>query len=280
MIDLISIVFDEELPYLQTQARTIDRYITPDDVNAIVVVVNDVDSVADRIDTAWWGQHQEKVEIKCYSRWNYTSRINGWENQQLCKLLAASESTATWSMILDAKTWFVQQFNSVEFFDEQHRPKTGLIDIFPQFESSHKFVQEYFDITMPKSIGPGGVPFMMHTDTIKSLVDSIDTFIEFFQINVRYPNLITEFYLYSAYVIKLHGSLDALYNKTQYYNVVNIADFEAAEFNSILNRVKNDSKLLTASMHRRTYPLLSKQQIAQWYNFLSSKNITPTHNCL
>ena len=46
MLDFITVVFQDELPLLEIQARSFDQYLNPPDVNQIVVVVNDNDAVA------------------------------------------------------------------------------------------------------------------------------------------------------------------------------------------------------------------------------------------
>ena len=140
-----------------------------------------------------------------------------------------------------------------------------------------EFVENYFGISMPKIIGPGGVPFMVHTETVNSLVNSIDNFAEFFQDNVIHPNLLTEFHLYSGYVLKQYNNYGALYNKTHYYNVYNICHSEVGNFNNILAKAQHDPNILTASIHRRAYKDLTSEQILAWNNYLKEKHLI-THD--
>ena len=273
MIDLVTIVFQEELNFLQVQAKSIELYTQLSDIGNIYVVVNDWDSVVDLIDISWWGTHQLKVKIVPYSHWNYVSRINGWENQQLCKLLAASEAESPWSISLDAKTWFVQPLDLTKLFDNQGRVTAGTVPVFSVFDSSRDFLQEYYNVSMPTVIGPQGVPFVFHTKTVKDLIDSYGDFIEFFQTNVRWPHLITEFHLYSSFVLSRHGTYEQLYNKTQYYTCCNISDSDVDNFDEHYNRMLTDKKLLTASIHRRAYKLMSPDQLIKWQQFLSQKRL-------
>jgi hypothetical protein len=273
MIDLITIVFRDELPLLEIQARSINQFINPQDINTITVIVNDTDDVVDLIDTSWWLTNQSKVQVLPYSKWNYTSRITGWENQQICKLLAASESNSLWSMVLDAKTWFIQPLELSKLFDDEHRPCVGSQGISEHFVSSQQFVEQYYNVKLDRIIGPAGVPFMFHTETVRAMIDSIDNFIEFFQTNVRYPNLITEFHLYSGYVLLQYKTYNTLYNKTQHYDYLNIADWEASDFDQIFEQLVNNSSILTASIHRRTYQDLTPKQIHQWAEFLVNRQL-------
>lgn len=279
MFDLLTVVYKEELPLLKIQAQSIEQYINPSYINSITVVINDDDSVAEQIDSMWYGFNAEKLNIKCYSRWNYKSRITGWENQQLCKLLAASESSAPWTMILDAKTWFAN-LADINLLFTNNRYNSGLGGISPHFVSSQQFVEQLYNISMPHIVGPSGVPFVVHTDTVKELVSSIDNFIEFFQTNVKHPNLITEFHLYSGFVIKKYGSLELLYNiKTPYYNQINLADWESDQFDQAFEFMQKPNAL-TVSIHRRAYPKLTPVQLSQWQEFLISRRLTQSINDL
>ena len=284
MLDFITVVFRDELPLLRIQAESFNQYISPTDVAQITVVVNDDDSVAGEIDPAWWGQHQARVVIKPYSNYNYVSRVTGWESQQLLKLLASAESASEWSMVLDAKTWFVRGISVTDIFDAG-RPCVGLSGISPYFESSQKFVENYYIISMPNIIGPAGVPFIFHTATVKEMINNIDNFVDFFQTKLRYPVLITEFHLYSGFVIKKYGSIDALYNVDKVRILsTNIADWEAQQFDTIFAGIVNNPNLLTASIHRRSYKILKHTQLIAWANFLLERklicNISNTINLL
>ena len=93
MIDIITVVHQPEMPFLELQAKSIELYFEDNFVNSIQVIVNDNNSVCDLIDKSWWGKYQDRVNIVPYSLYNYECRVNGWENQQLCKLLAASQLT-------------------------------------------------------------------------------------------------------------------------------------------------------------------------------------------
>ena len=52
LIDLITVVFRDELSLLPIQAKSLEKYVG--NINSIVIVVNDEDPVADQINTAWW----------------------------------------------------------------------------------------------------------------------------------------------------------------------------------------------------------------------------------
>ena len=116
-----------------------------------------------------------------------------------------------------------------------------------------------------------GVPFVFHTKTVQNLVNSVSDFSDFFQTAVRYPYLVTEFHLYSGFVIA-NGLLDKLYTSRSAYSVSNLADFEVNNFNNFVKCIYNKSNL-TASIHRNVYKLLSCDQLKQWAEFLVVKEL-------
>lgn len=272
MLDLITVVFRDDVPLLKIQAKSIINNFSPDDVNTITIVVNDDASVVDLIDPSWWGKYQDCVKIQ---QRTFESRVNGWESQQLCKLLAAATADSAWSIVLDAKTWFVKKFNYNDIFDKLGKPGVGLSTVFEVFKSSQQFIESYYNISMPNVVGPQGVPFIFHTETAKELVNSEDDFVDFFQTNVRYPNLITEFHLYSGFVIKKYQNINALYNLDLKFNVINVDKCEVDKFDEALGHMYHPS-ILTASIHRKVYSQLSTKQLQNWKKFLTVKELLQT----
>ena len=276
MIDLITVVFRDEIPLLRIQARSIAEYVASNELNSIIVVVNDTADVADLIDVSWWEQYHDRVKIVPRS---FESRINGWESQQLCKLLATTDSNSKWSVVLDAKTWFVRKL----YLDDiiiNGRPTVGngRVSKLGIANSALEFVKELYNIQdLPKLIGPGGVPFFFHTETVRNLIATVDNFPDWFQTNVRYPHLITEFLLYSAYVTSVHGNLDVLYDTTSIpsFMPINIADYEAPDFDKRFGYMQ-DPKVLTVSLHRKAYAQLTPTQLEQWQQFLIDRKLTVT----
>lgn len=277
MLDIITVVFRDELPLLKIQAESINQYINPQDINEITIIVNDSDDVAELVDPSWWKQHQSKVKIKCRSSWKYEPINIGWENQQLLKLLAAAESNVAWSIILDAKTWFIKELKSKQLFGINGLPYTASIPGKPGvFVEGRKFVEEHYQIALPKIIGPNGVPFVFHTATVNDMIAEFNNFIEFFSNNVKGPNFITEFFLYSGYVTKRFGSLETLYNTNQCYLApINIADYEIDEFDIKFNAIRTNPRIATASVHRRAYSKLTQEQQLTWVKFLEEKHLVP-----
>jgi len=277
LIDLLTVVYQEELHFLKTQARSIELYTRQQDIKNIYVIVNDADFVVDLVDPAWWGTHQLKVKIVPYSVWNYDMHgINGWQSQQICKLLAAREALSTWSMCLDAKTWFIRPLELSKLFDSQRRVNSGMLPVIPVFINSQRFLEQHYSISMPETIGPGGVPFVFHSETVRALVNSFDDFVGFFKANMTNGNAVTEFHLYSSFILAQDGTYERLYNKTPYYKCHNIAEWETDKFDWLFGLLVDDPLVLTASMHRKAYSLLSPEQLDKWQQFLTEKKLNIT----
>ena len=281
MIDLITVVHRPEMPFLELQAKSIETYFEQDFVNSIQVVVNDDDSVCDLINKAWWGKYQDRVNIVPYSLYNYECRVNGWENQQLCKLLAASQSQQIWTMILDAKTLFVKPCTPELMFTGD-KGNSHPVDIFPQFIEAKESIQKIFGISFDETVGPGGVPFMMHPDTVRDMIKYIETtfettFADFFQTKCRYPNLITEFYLYSGYVSYKYGNILELYSGQQNWNCENLADWEIDQFDDVYQTMRL-FKTLTVSVQAQAWNILSQQQKLLYVRLLKFKKLIDNEN--
>lgn len=276
-IDLITIVFRKELDLLKIQAKSIELYIPQHHIGNIYVIVNDGNYVDDLIDRTWWGINSSKVIIINRQTFGVDLTLDGWSSQQLYKLLAAEQAKTSWSMCLDAKTWFVNELKWDLLFDEQKRVKFEWFPVIPVFDSARKTLEGIFNIELVDVIGPGGVPFMFKTSTVKSMINWIQisqkkSFFDFFTSEVKWPKQITEFMLYSIYVKKVHNDYSTLYNNNQYYQIYNIAHNEAEIFNDRFNLMRKKSAF-TVSIHRDAYQHLTDIQISWWVDFLFRKNL-------
>ena len=277
MIDIITVVFQQELYYLEIQARSIEQYIDSDRIGKIFVVVNDNDSVCNLVDKNWWGNNSHKVIVIPRTRFGVREQLHGWDSQQLYKLFGASIAASKWSMCLDAKTWFVQNLDFDKMFDSTGRVNLRSFPTIPVFKPAEKFVETFYKIESKEVIGPGGVPFFFHTQTVIDLIKDLEdnhqiTLIDFFSKNVMSPVFLTEFMLYSGFVKYKYGSHNILYSQNQYYSVTNLADFQKYEFDNIFVQMQYPNNL-TASIHRSVYPYLTEKQLQTWVDFLHSKNL-------
>ena len=265
MIDTITIVFKDELETLKTQAQSLAVY--GEDLDTIFVVVNEDTGLGSEIDRAWWGRFQERVQIVSREAFGSVWSNNGWLSQQALKLLTSTISGNEWSIILDAKTFFVNPMPVVD-----STPAVGELDIYSVFDPSRQIVNNLFGINLVKQLGPGGVPFVINNDQTREMIRWIEShthqpFAEWFQ----NQGMLTEFLLYSGYIIYKFGSFDTLYNcKKSVIRPCNICHSEVDSFDRKLKEMQTAN---TVSIHRNAWNKLTVDQQTQYQEFLSSRGI-------
>jgi len=271
-IDLVTVVFEPELPVLRAQAQSINLYCQHIGINTIYVIVNDHESVGKQIDPAWWGDLQHRVTIIPRRVFSTDFVEDGWISQQVLKTLGAAISFNTWSMTLDAKTLFVRPLRLAYLMDSQGRPQTGQLGIQPVFESSARIVGELFNVDVRRQLGPGGVPFLFNTRWIRAMIADIEqrtgrSFPAWFQAQGE----VTEFILYSGY-LESAQAMDLLYNtQRSRLAVCNICHSEVESFDRKFQEMQIS---LTTSIHRNAWSRLSQEQQQQYHSFLVQRGIT------
>jgi hypothetical protein len=228
--------------------------------------------VVNQIDTAWWGDLKHCVNV--LPRESFTGDFvnNGWVSQQVLKVLGAAVSCNTWCMALDAKTLFVKPLKLTDVLDNQGRPRTGKLEIYPVFESSRNKVSKLFDIDFTTQLGPGGVPFLFHTQMARDMIADIEHCTgQLFSAWFQQQGTVTEFILYSGYLESKH-MIDILYNTNQSALLpCNLCHSEVAAFDRKFIEMPHSS---TVSIHRNAWTRLSLAQQHQYQTFLLQRGIT------
>jgi hypothetical protein len=278
MIDIVTVVFEPEIPVLQLQAQSIELYCSDIGIQNIYVVVNDHDSVADQIDPAWWGKFADRVTVLPRRVFSAQYVSNGWVSQQVLKILAASISYNVWSMILDAKTIFIKSVTLDKLIDHKGRAQVGSLDIYPVFEPSRQLANQFYNINLDRQLGPGGVPFLFHNQTTRSMISHAETltktnFADWFQSHGR----LTEFILYSGYVKYIYGSFNTLYSPVCNLRPTNICHSEVGIFDQKIDQA-SDTNIDTVSVHRNAWTQLSIAQQHRYRNYLTDRGITTARN--
>jgi hypothetical protein len=265
MIDLITVVFEPELESLRLQARSIDLYV--DHVDSIIIVVNDDSMDSNVILKQWWGRYSHRVQIISRNQFGTKWCHNGWVSQQALKIVACKVCRSEWAVILDAKTIFVKSFAI-----DPVRPRVGLLNIYPVFESSKTIANGLFGTNLQKQLGPGGVPFVINVPFAGQMIDWIEkhtgqNFVQWFQAQ----GMLTEFILYSAWIQHHTGSLDSIYD-TSSTNIrpANICHSEVGIFEQKFRLMQEAS---TVSIHRDAWSRLGVDQQRQFTDFLHTRGI-------
>lgn len=278
-LDLLTVVYSKEIELLRLQAASMVNRFRSDDLKQILIMVNDEDAVADSIDIAWWGSLRDRVVIITRTDVNYEvgPGINGWYSQQIMKLLGCEQSTADWCMILDAKTWFVKDYEPSMLF-EDGRARFGKIAVPKVFEVGKQYMETLFKTVCSSHIAPGGVPFLMKPELVRDMIEDIEritnkAFVLWFEENCYLnKNCVTEFVCYSVYA-HWRGGLEKHYCSKQAVSVHNLADWQVEKhFDSWYESIHLDSAF-TVSIQDRAMPLLSTEQKQKFMSYLLTKGI-------
>ena len=271
MVDIVTVVFSQELSVLQVQAQSIDHFCTDLGLKNIYVMVNDHDDLVSQIDRAWWGQFQNQVQIVPRSMFGTSYVDNGWVSQQVLKLLGASLSHNHWSMILDAKTLITDRMSAEMFVITDCQSTLGRFPIQPVFKPAAKIAGDLFDIKLDQVIAPAGVPFLFHNLTVRQMIAQIENctgqhFPDWFQ----QQGMLTEFVLYSGFVQHKYQNLDSMYLGTDRLRLCNnICHSEVDLFDTKLNSVR-DQRSLTMGVHRNAWTQLTPAQQQAYVTYLES----------
>ena len=274
MIDIVTVVFEQEISILRAQAQSIALNCQRIGIRNIYVVLNDSETIAAQIDPAWWGPLASSVLIIPRSAFSTPFVADGWVSQQVLKLLTASISYNTYSMILDAKTLFVRELDPATVVDATGRILTGRCPIYPVFEPSKKIVEQLFEIELTEQLGPGGVPFIVHNDTVRMMIAEITLrtrtpFPTWFQ----QQGMVTEFMLYSGFVKFLCGNLEVMYDRqNKLGGIVNVSHDETVQWLTKINQM-NNRNTLTVSVHRGSWQKLTAQQRQEYRDLLIQRGI-------
>jgi hypothetical protein len=274
MIDIVTVVFREELDVLKLQAQSVDLYCQGIGIKNIYVVVNDDDSVGQVIDSDWWGSLSSYVKIINRNVFSTGFVDNGWVSQQVLKLLASSVSYNSWTMIMDAKTVITRPVELNQLFDSTGKLTVGYNAIADVFIPSRNIVNQLFDIELSHVAGPSGIPFFFHNDTVRQLISEISQRTnQSFPLWFQQQGMLTEFILYTGYVYYRDHTLDQVYSTDKSFEVCNICHSEVGIADIKLSSM-HSPKILTVSVHRNAWKQLTTEQQTKYCDFLQQKGIT------
>jgi hypothetical protein len=158
--------------------------------------------------------------------------------------------------------------------NETGRILTGRCPIYPVFEPSKKIVEQLFEIELTEQLGPGGVPFIVHNDTVRMMIAEItlrtrSPFPTWFQ----QQGMVTEFILYSGFVKFLCGNLEVMYDRqNKLGSIVNVSHDETVHWLTKINQM-NNRNTLTVSVHRGAWQKLTAQQRQEYRDLLLQRGI-------
>ena len=172
-------------------------------------------------------------------------------------------------MVLDAKTIFVRELDPDKFVGEDKRLALGWHTIEEVFRPSRDIVNSFFGIDLQDVIGPAGVPFFFHNDTIRFMISEVTYRSgKSFPLWFQEQGMLTEFILYSGYVQYKFGKLDKfIHPANRLGSIVNVCHSQVGVFDQLFDKMK-DPETLTVSVHRNAWNQLTPNQRNQYQNFL------------
>lgn len=273
MIDIVTIVFRDELPILRVQAESINLYCQDIGIQNIFVIVNDDITVAEDVDPNWWGDFKDRVRIIQRGHFKCSFVENGWVSQQVLKVLGSSLSTNQFSMILDAKTILIKKA-TLDLILPGGKPAGGTHPVPEVFYPSAKIVGDLFGVTITNNGGSSGVPFIFNNSVIRDMLVEIKTrtgkeFSDWFQ----EQGMVTEYLLYVGYNLYRFGTMDQFYSLTHPYTVSNLCRNQTGIIPNKLIEMQRPTNL-TISVHRYAWKVMSLEQQNTYKNMLISHGIT------
>jgi hypothetical protein len=284
MIDLVTVAYKQNIQALKTQARSISKYFSPDEINTIHVAVNDSPDYDKHIvNPDWYENFSDRVQIWTPQElgWNQINLQHGWHRQQLLKILVAAKSHMTWTLILDDKTWFVKNYNNQLAFSD-NKPRVTLGTTPALFQAGKKFLENLLGIQPIRTINPQGTPMFWHTDMVRAMLHEPKfggNIIDFYERYYSTPDsgelLVTEFVLYSVYLQYL-VDFDRLYHAD--YSQLDPIDLDyyglGDDFDLWLHDlVTGKSDPMTVGLNHRHMINLEPYQLNNWQRYLQSKDL-------
>lgn len=271
MIDIITVVFRDELGVLPVQAESIWRYAGGLDPQKILVLVNDSDDIADKISPHWWGPLADRVKIIPRSHFSTDYSDNGWLSQQVIKMQGSALSQSQWSMVLDAKTILIRSMTRELVFDDQGRARCGWIPVIPVFQPAADIARDLFGMDQQQMLQPAGVPFFFHNPSMRNMIAWTESHTsQKFESWFQDQGMLTEFVIYSMWISK-HGQDLYTSNGSGWLRVCNVCHTQTERFDQILDTLATSS--VTISVHRNAWRNLDQRQRQRFQDLLTTKGI-------
>ncbi|GAA4359763.1 DUF6492 family protein [Angustibacter luteus] len=223
MLDLVTVCYEPELPMLGLQARSLDRFLSPDLVGRIVVVDNTRRGLSSRQRRRLghdYGGLRDRVQFRRPAELVDPAvldglRTSGWRLQQVLKLRAAAELTGSLCIVLDAKNHLVHDVDLGFFRDDDGHDRTRAYDLhghphLPSFEQTLR----YLGLDPAQHVGrftPTVTPFPLRPDLVRALLDDVAGRSERGFEREFVDHRLTEFFLYSGWLLSTGRALEDVF---------------------------------------------------------------------
>lgn len=181
-MDFFTVVYKSELCLLKLQAISFEKFVNPEIINNIYVIVNDHEP---DFSFSWiyknvircYGDLAPKVRI-LETRFvdQYALKHDGYIAQQIVKLMAHTLSISPYYCVLDAKNFFIKPISIDNFFDG--RPRIN----FEEYKSDYQvyLINGYYNYNGVQqndrtyNLPAMMTPFVFSVENVKSMINAME----------------------------------------------------------------------------------------------------------
>lgn len=263
---------------LRMQARSMDRYVSPDIVEEIVVIENTPPELPD----GWrervapeFGQFQNLVRfVRSREVADIPVDVSGWYSQQILKLKIAPLVRSRFYLVLDAKNVFVFPFGR-EHVDVTGKPRFRLKD-FSEHPARHYLdsAAEYYGLSPIRHSLPMVTPFFVPREIALELVAYVEAKEQrpFEQV---FPTLNTgEFLMIGAHVLSPGRRFEDIYDLSGHTYPVIWTELarDEAKVAEIISRIES-GRLSVFAIHRNAFVQMSAASREKVVEFLIARGL-------
>lgn len=210
-LSLVTVTYPLEFPLQRLQARSVERFVSPEDVDEVVVVVNAARTAFRRHAEELRGSYGSlapRVRVVHRDEVTRVPRTTGWRAQQVLKLAVARSVAAPHLLVLDSKNHFVAPLRPEHFVTAAGEARTALTDyrdhpLRPNVERVLDYVGLDRAEHLPR-FSATVTPFVLDTATVRALLDDLEAGAGRAFAREFVARDLTEFPLYAAWSIA-HG---------------------------------------------------------------------------
>ena len=216
MIDLCTVVTQANLSILKLQAASVGLYTRSVGVRNIYVVLNDDnETLASKIDLRWWGQMTKHVTVIPRTVFSAAWVPNANNCARVWRFLCASLSNNVLTCVLDVNTVLTKPMSIKSLIDSATgKILSGRQPATTDLVQSMDMIADLYPGIEFEVLGPGAGIGLLHNDTVRAMITDLNfrtrrNFSEWLQ---HLPDL-DETVLYSAFCQQRYGSLSSLYSE-------------------------------------------------------------------
>lgn len=216
-LTFVTVTYRAEDALLRLQARSLVQFAADGLIAKIIVIDNGTPELrGGRLRSLMraYGPLADLVEIvRAPQLASDLGGLSGWHAQQVLKLAIARRAPTPWYVLLDAKNHAIRPLSLEDFLAPDGRARGGFHD-YAKHPLHPTLLKTLAHFELPESAAswypPTATPFVMHTQTALDIMDSLGE-----ELRTEFAHgTFTEFFLYSAWILKRDGDWDSVYDGT------------------------------------------------------------------